>query len=233
MPCLPQVTIAQWPRITRLELRGLGPQAESAPGSAPARLESVESLLGGEWEIPSAPALQEACGFGSEVTVAGMDPKSKTHWCREFTLKAKQAGKEVVSKKIRLRTCVRVHGVPEDSPVILCYILYYEGGGKTQMKCLELDFKQNWRWVTYKALRMFRTVGRDEVPEFVYKWMGDWEGSTTKRYGRGLKKEEVQVSSSNEEESTPLGTGQEKKDHSQSQWHKRKQGCKGCQASGC
>ena len=75
--------------------------------------------------------------------MARMDPKSKTHWCRGFTLKAKQAGKEVVSKKIRLPTCVRVHGVPEDSPVILCYISYYEGGRKTQMKCLEADLEQN------------------------------------------------------------------------------------------
>ena len=202
--------IAQWPRIDRLELRGLGPQAGSAPGSAPARLESVESLLGGEWEIPPPPALLEPCAFGSEVTVAGMDPKSKTQWCREFTHKAKQATKEVVSKKIRLPTCVRVHGAPEESPIILCYISYYEAGRKTQMKCLELDVEPKWRWVTFKALRVFKTVGFDEVPEFVYKWMGDWEGSTTKRYGRGLKKEEVQGSSS-EEESTPVAQGKKRK----------------------
>ena len=59
------------------------------------------------------------------------------------------------------------------------------------MKCLEVDMEQNWRWVTFKALRMLESVRGDEVPEFIYSWMGDWEGSTTKRYGRRLKKEEV------------------------------------------
>ena len=131
-----------------------------------------------------APALLEACAFGLEVTVAGMDPKSQAHLCREFILTAKQAGKEVVSKKIRLPTCVRVHLVPEDSPVLLCYISYHEGGTKTRMKCLEVDLEQNWRSVTYKALRMFRTVGGVEVPEFIYKLMGDGKGGTTKGYGR-------------------------------------------------
>ena len=186
---------------------GVGGGAASAAATGAqatgARMESVAAPLGEEWEIPPPPALLEASGFGSEVQVAGMDPKAKTHWCKEFTLKAKQAGKEVVSKKIRLPICVRVHGAPEDTPVILCYISYYEGGRKNQMKCLEVDLEQNWRWIMYKALRMFKSIGGDEVPAFVNEWMADWEGDTTRRYGRGLKKEEVQVSSS-DDDGTPL-----------------------------
>ena len=182
---------------------GAASAAATGAQATGARMESVAAPLGEEWEIPPPPALLEASGFGSEVQVAGMDPKAKTHWCKEFTLKAKQAGKEVVSKKIRLPICVRVHGAPEDTPVILCYISYYEGGRKNQMKCLEVDLEQNWRWITYKALRMFKSIGGDEVPAFVNEWMADWEGDTTRRYGRGLKKEEVQVSSS-DDDGTPL-----------------------------
>ena len=173
---------------------GAASAAATGAQATGARMESVAAPLGEEWEIPPPPALLEASGFGSEVQVAGMDPKAKTHWCKEFTLKAKQAGKEVVSKKIRLPICVRVHGAPEDTPVILCYISYYEGGRKNQMKCLEVDLEQNWRWITYKALRMFKSIGGDEVPAFVNESMADWEGDTTRRYGRGLKKEEVQIS---------------------------------------
>ena len=182
---------------------GAASAAATGAQATGARMESVAAPLGEEWEIPPPPALLEASGFGLEVQVAGMDPKAKTHWCKEFTLKAKKAGKEVVSKKIRLPICVRVHGAPEDTPVILCYISYYAGGRKNQMKCLEVDLEQNWRWITYKALRMFKSIGGDEVPAFVNEWMADWEGDTTRRYGRGLKKEEVQESSS-DDDGTPL-----------------------------
>ena len=79
---------------------GAASAAATGAQATGARMESVAAPLGEEWEIPPPPALLEASGFGSEVQVAGMDPKAKTHWCKEFTLKAKQAGKEVVSKKI-------------------------------------------------------------------------------------------------------------------------------------
>ena len=59
--------------------------------------------------MPGPPALFEAAGFANKVTLPGQAPTTKTHWCRSFKLKVRQAGAETVKAFTLLNVLNRIN----------------------------------------------------------------------------------------------------------------------------